>query len=104
MYKQGRDNETRVFSIRSLRSFDNLLFRFNVSLPLVTGELLQNTVDVNNVFRGSSPVTKGSETLNLNNKLSKERSDLIEISLHSTYEECLLYETRVSDYVTTPLD
>ena len=27
----------------------NLLFRFNVSLPLVTGELLQNTVDVNNV-------------------------------------------------------
>ena len=27
----------------------NLLFKFNVSLPLVTGELLQNTVDVNNV-------------------------------------------------------
>ena len=25
----------------------NLLFKFNVSLPLVTGELLQNTVDVN---------------------------------------------------------
>ena len=25
------------------------LFKFNVSLPLVTGELLQNTVDVNNV-------------------------------------------------------
>ena len=36
-------------SIRSLRSFDNFLFKFNVSLPLVTGELLQNTVDVNNV-------------------------------------------------------
>ena len=28
---------------------------------------------------------------NLKNKLSKERIDLIEISLHSTYEECLLY-------------
>ena len=27
----------------------NLLFKFTVSLPLVTGELLQNTVDVNNV-------------------------------------------------------
>ena len=27
----------------------NVLFKFNVSLPLVTGELLQNTVDVNNV-------------------------------------------------------
>ena len=27
----------------------NLLFKFNVSLPLVTGELLQNTIDVNNV-------------------------------------------------------
>ena len=27
----------------------NLLFKFNVSLPLVTGELLQNTVDINNV-------------------------------------------------------
>ena len=27
----------------------NLLFKFNVSLPLVTGELLQNTVDFNNV-------------------------------------------------------
>ena len=25
----------------------NFLFKFNVSLPLVTGELLQNTVDVN---------------------------------------------------------
>ena len=36
-------------SIRSLRSFDNFLFKFNVSLPLVTGELLQNTVDINNV-------------------------------------------------------
>ena len=27
----------------------NFLFKFNVSLPLVIGELLQNTVDVNNV-------------------------------------------------------
>ena len=27
----------------------NLFFKFNVSLPLVTGELFQNTVDVNNV-------------------------------------------------------
>ena len=27
----------------------NFLFKFNVSLPLVTGELLQNTVDGNNV-------------------------------------------------------
>ena len=27
----------------------NFLFKFNVSLPLVTGQLLQNTVDVNNV-------------------------------------------------------
>ena len=27
----------------------NFLFKFNVSLPLVTRELLQNTVDVNNV-------------------------------------------------------
>ena len=27
----------------------HLLFKFNVSLPSVTGELLQNTVDVNNV-------------------------------------------------------
>ena len=27
----------------------NFLLKFNVSLPLVTGELLQNTVDVNNV-------------------------------------------------------
>ena len=27
----------------------NFLFKFNVSLPLVTGELLQNTVDDNNV-------------------------------------------------------
>ena len=29
--------------------YSKLLFKFNVSLPLVTGELLQNTVDVNNV-------------------------------------------------------
>ena len=31
------------------------------------------------VFWRSSPVTKGSETLNLKNKLSKERIDLVEI-------------------------
>ena len=45
---------TRHFSLvecndiitRSSGSFDNLFFKFNVSLPLVTGELLQNTVDV----------------------------------------------------------
>ena len=36
-------------SATSFRSFDNLLFKFNVSLPLVTGKLLQKTVDVNNV-------------------------------------------------------
>ena len=42
------DNYINI-SIRSLRSFDNLLFKFNVSLPLVTGRLLQNTVDVNKV-------------------------------------------------------
>ena len=36
-------------STRLLCSFDNLLFKFNVSLSLVTRELLQNTVDVNNV-------------------------------------------------------
>ena len=34
---------------RSIRSFDNFLFKFNVLLPLVTGELLQKTVAVNNV-------------------------------------------------------
>ena len=28
----------------------NFLFKFNVSLPLVTGELLQNTVDVNKII------------------------------------------------------
>ena len=41
--------ECNDISTRSLRSFDNLLFKFNVSLPLVIGELLQKTVDVNNV-------------------------------------------------------
>ena len=35
-------------STRSIRSFDNL-FKFNVLLPLVTGELLQKTVDVSSV-------------------------------------------------------
>ena len=39
----------QFISTRSIRSFDNLFFKFNVSLPLVTGELLQKTVDVNNV-------------------------------------------------------
>ena len=38
--------ECNDISTRSIRSFDNLLFKFNVSLPLVTGELLQKTVDV----------------------------------------------------------
>ena len=36
-------------STRLIRSFDNLLFKFNVSLPLVTGELLQKRVAVDNV-------------------------------------------------------
>ena len=36
-------------STRSISSFDNLFFKFNVLLPLVTGELLQKTVDVSNV-------------------------------------------------------
>ena len=36
-----------LISTRSFRSFDNLLFKFNVSLPLVIGELLQKTVAVN---------------------------------------------------------
>ena len=35
-----------IISTRSIRSFDNLFFKFNVSLPLDTGELLQKTVDV----------------------------------------------------------
>ena len=39
---------TLAISTRSIRSFDNLLFKFNVSLPLVTGKLLQNTLAVNN--------------------------------------------------------
>ena len=30
-------------------SFDSLVFKFNVSLPLVTGELLQKTADVSSV-------------------------------------------------------
>ena len=29
----------------------NFLFKFNISLPLVTGELLQNTIDVKCKFR-----------------------------------------------------
>ena len=37
-------------STRSIRSFDNLLFKFDVSLPLVTGELLEKTVDVINIY------------------------------------------------------
>ena len=39
----------QFISIRSLCSFNNLLFKFNVSLPLVTRELLQNMVDVNDI-------------------------------------------------------
>ena len=46
---QKRQQQASHVSTRSLRSFDNLLFKFNVSLPLVTGELLQKTVGVNNV-------------------------------------------------------
>ena len=38
-YSFGR--QSIGISTRSIRSFDNLLFKFNVSLPLVTGELLQ---------------------------------------------------------------
>ena len=41
--------ECNDISTRSIRSFDNLLFKFNVSLPLVTGKLLQKTVAANNV-------------------------------------------------------
>ena len=41
--------ECNDISTRSICSFNNLLLKFNVSLPLVTGELLQKTVDVNNV-------------------------------------------------------
>ena len=41
--------ECNDISTRSIRSFDNLFFKFKVSLPLVTGELLQKTVDVNSV-------------------------------------------------------
>ena len=70
----------------------NRLLEFDVILPLLTGELLQKTLDVvcclnivmfnslyvtlvttSNVFGGSSPVTKASETSSSNNKLSKER-------------------------------
>ena len=38
-----------IFQSNHLVLLTNFLFKFNVSLPLVTGELLQNTVDVNNV-------------------------------------------------------
>ena len=38
--------ECNDISTRSIRFFDNLFFKFNISLPLVTGELLQKTVDV----------------------------------------------------------
>ena len=43
------DNLFPFFSINHFVLSTNFLFKFNVSLPLVTGELLQNTVDVNNV-------------------------------------------------------
>ena len=42
--------ECNDISTRSIRSFDNLFFKFSVSLPLVTGELLQKTADVNSDF------------------------------------------------------
>ena len=41
----------------------NILFKFNVSLPLVTGELLQNTVDVNNVIAPDIFVTLLTSTV-----------------------------------------
>ena len=36
----------------------------------------------------------------MKNKLSKERSDLVEISFHSTYEECLLYLTTLKQQIS----
>ena len=50
--RAGCQTELKAFkniSTRSIHSFDNLFFKFNVSLSLVTGELLQKTVDVSNV-------------------------------------------------------
>ena len=44
-----RMSSVTIFSINHFVLSTNFLFKFNVSLPLVTGELLQNTVDVNNV-------------------------------------------------------
>ena len=41
--------ECNNISTRSIRSFDNLFFKFNVSHPLATGELLQKTVHVSSV-------------------------------------------------------
>ena len=53
----------------------NLLFKLDVLLPLVTGDLLQNTVDVTSVVTGNIyrilkklPVTKGRKTSSLNDK------------------------------------
>ena len=44
-----RMSNATIFQSDHFVLLTNLLFRFSVSLPLVTGELLQNTVDVNNV-------------------------------------------------------
>ena len=46
---QRVSGEESVFQSDHFVLSTNFLFKFNVSLPLVTGELLQNTVDVNNV-------------------------------------------------------
>ena len=48
LFKYSRHSsyvECNDISNRSIRSFSNLFFKFNVSLPLVTGELLQKKVD-----------------------------------------------------------
>ena len=52
LFKYSRHSsyvECNDFSINHFALSTNFLFKFNVSLPLVTGELLQNKVDVNNV-------------------------------------------------------
>ena len=57
LYSQHKklDDKIKTMSEKGIFQSDhfvlstNFLFKFNVSLPLVTGELLQNTVDVNNV-------------------------------------------------------
>ena len=51
VYKLEKPEEEDIVLefFNQINSFDNLVFKFNVSLPLVTGELLQKTVDVNSV-------------------------------------------------------